>query len=123
MGQHANGGLAVVAEGFDDAVVLNAVRLIGLERSHQLRIYADRHSLSRGNFIITTVKWLTLFPYIQVEARHLLSCHCLAKESCGHPRKLTLDITQHFGAKLAKRRRGGLILAGALGAENGVPGM
>src|SRR5260370_2220064 len=34
-----------------------------------------------------------------------------------------LDITRHFGAKLAKRRRGGLILAGAMGAENGVPCM
>src|SRR5712691_5830869 len=32
-----------------------------------------------------------------------------------------LDITHHFGAKLAKRRRGGLILVGAMGAENGVP--
>src|SRR5437870_1756513 len=32
-----------------------------------------------------------------------------------------LDITQHFGAKLAKRRRGGIVLAGAMGAENGVP--
>src|ERR1700736_6722266 len=34
-----------------------------------------------------------------------------------------LDITHHFGAKLAKRRRGGLILAGAVGGENGVPCM
>src|SRR5258706_6587544 len=34
-----------------------------------------------------------------------------------------LDITHHFGAKLAKRRRGGLILGGAMGAENGVPFM
>ncbi len=34
-----------------------------------------------------------------------------------------LDITHHFGAKLAKRGRGGLILAGAMGAENGVPCM
>src|SRR5271154_4903070 len=34
-----------------------------------------------------------------------------------------LDITPHFGAKLANRRRGGLILAGAMGAENGVPCM
>src|ERR1700731_1085302 len=32
-----------------------------------------------------------------------------------------LDITHHFGAELAKRRRGGIILVGALGAENGVP--
>ena len=32
-----------------------------------------------------------------------------------------LDITHHFGAKLAKRRRGGIVLAGAMGAENGVP--
>src|SRR5260370_6107668 len=34
-----------------------------------------------------------------------------------------LDIIHRFGAKLAKRRRGGLILAGAMGAENGVPCM
>src|SRR5712692_9239307 len=32
-----------------------------------------------------------------------------------------LDITHHFGSKLAKRRRGGIVLAGAMGAENGVP--
>src|SRR5258706_6189448 len=34
-----------------------------------------------------------------------------------------LDITHHFGAKLAERSRGGIILAGAMGAENGVPCM
>jgi uncharacterized protein len=34
-----------------------------------------------------------------------------------------LDIAHHFGAKLAERRRGGLILVGAMGAENGVPCM
>src|SRR5712692_8376093 len=34
-----------------------------------------------------------------------------------------LDITHHFGAKLAERRRGGLILVGAMGAEIGVPFM
>ena len=32
-----------------------------------------------------------------------------------------LDITHHFGAKLAERRRGGLILIGSMGAEIGVP--
>src|SRR5260370_15256116 len=32
-----------------------------------------------------------------------------------------LDITHHFGSKLAKRRRGGLILIGSLGAEIAVP--
>src|SRR6478609_955037 len=32
-----------------------------------------------------------------------------------------LDISHHFGAKLANRRRGGLILVGAMGAENGIP--
>src|SRR5437667_7275608 len=32
-----------------------------------------------------------------------------------------LDITHHFGPKLAKRSRGRLILAGAMGAENGIP--
>src|SRR5258707_12545124 len=34
-----------------------------------------------------------------------------------------LNISHLFGAKLAKRGRGGLILAGAMGAENGVPCM
>jgi short-subunit dehydrogenase len=34
-----------------------------------------------------------------------------------------LDIAHHFGAKLTARRRGGIILAGAMGAENGVPCM
>src|SRR5467141_1003810 len=34
-----------------------------------------------------------------------------------------LDITHHFGAKLVKRGRGGLMLAGAVGAEAGVPRM
>src|SRR6202166_392232 len=32
-----------------------------------------------------------------------------------------LDTTHHFAAKLATRRRGGLILVGAMGAENGIP--
>ena len=32
-----------------------------------------------------------------------------------------LDIVHHFGQKLGERRRGGIILAGAMGAENGVP--
>src|SRR6202048_4455633 len=34
-----------------------------------------------------------------------------------------LDIAHHLGAKLAERRRGGLILIGSMGAENGVPFM
>src|SRR5260370_22342698 len=34
-----------------------------------------------------------------------------------------LDIAHYFGAKLAERRRGGLILVGAFGAENGIPCM
>jgi uncharacterized protein len=34
-----------------------------------------------------------------------------------------LDIAHYFGGKLAERRRGGLILVGAMGAENGVPCM
>src|ERR1700747_3451784 len=32
-----------------------------------------------------------------------------------------LDIAHYFGRKLAERRRGGLILVGAKGAENGIP--
>src|SRR5260221_197113 len=32
-----------------------------------------------------------------------------------------LVIAHHFGAKLTERRRGGIVLAGAMGAENGVP--
>lgn len=38
VGQHANGGFAVFAKRLDDAEVLDAVGLIGLERGHQLRI-------------------------------------------------------------------------------------
>src|SRR5438309_6279536 len=34
-----------------------------------------------------------------------------------------LDIAHYFGWKLAGRRRGGLILVGAMGAENGIPCM
>src|SRR5260370_24422330 len=34
-----------------------------------------------------------------------------------------LDIAHYFGRKLAERRRGGLILLGAMGAENGIPGI
>jgi short-subunit dehydrogenase len=34
-----------------------------------------------------------------------------------------LDIAHHFGQQLGERRRGGIILAGAMGAENGVPMM
>ena len=34
-----------------------------------------------------------------------------------------LDIAHHFGAKLTERRRGGIMLAGAMGAEGGVPMM
>jgi short-subunit dehydrogenase len=34
-----------------------------------------------------------------------------------------LDITHHFGQKLGERRRGGIILVGALGADNGIPYM
>ncbi|WP_158543356.1 SDR family NAD(P)-dependent oxidoreductase [Dyella psychrodurans] len=32
-----------------------------------------------------------------------------------------LDIAHHFGWKLAERKRGGLILVGAMGAESGIP--
>jgi len=34
-----------------------------------------------------------------------------------------LDIAHHFGQKLTERRRGGIILVGAMGAENGIPCM
>jgi short-subunit dehydrogenase len=34
-----------------------------------------------------------------------------------------LDVAHYFGGKLAERRRGGLILVGAMGAENGIPCM
>src|SRR6266852_883293 len=34
-----------------------------------------------------------------------------------------LDIAHYFGRKLAERKRGGLILVGAMGAENGIPCM
>src|SRR5450759_3015178 len=63
MSEHANGGLAVVAEGFDDAVVLNAVRLVGLERSHKLRIYTN------GNPLSITIIYLPTRRYCQTDFR------------------------------------------------------
>ena len=41
MGENADGRFAVVAKGFDDAIVANAVGLVGLQGSHRLRIYHD----------------------------------------------------------------------------------
>jgi short-subunit dehydrogenase len=49
--------------------------------------------------------------------RHLLE-ETLRLNTMSH-----LDIAHYFGGKLAERRRGGLILVGAMGAENGVPCM
>jgi len=49
--------------------------------------------------------------------RHLLE-ETLRLNTMSH-----LDIAHYFGGKLAERRRGGLILVGALGAENGIPCM
>ena len=46
MSQDANRRFAVFAERFNDAVILNAVRLVGLKGSHQLRIYMIERSLS-----------------------------------------------------------------------------
>jgi hypothetical protein len=42
MSEHPNGGFALSAEGFDDPIVLNAVRAVGLQRCHYLRIYHTR---------------------------------------------------------------------------------
>jgi hypothetical protein len=42
MGEHANGRLAVVAEGFDDAIVPNAVRGAGLEANVSNPLAIDR---------------------------------------------------------------------------------
>jgi hypothetical protein len=39
VGDHAEPGFTVLAEGFDDAVVAVAVRLVGLEGCHKLGIY------------------------------------------------------------------------------------
>src|SRR5260370_12071324 len=47
--------------------------------------------------------------------RHLLE-ETLRLNTMSH-----LDIAHYFGRKLAVRRRGGLILLGAMGAENGIP--
>src|SRR5260370_23173856 len=46
MSDHSNGGFAILAERFHDAVIPNAVRLVGLKGSHELRIYTTHWSLS-----------------------------------------------------------------------------
>jgi hypothetical protein len=45
--EDAQAGLTILAEGFDDAIVGDAMRLIALEGGHQLRIYDDQMLLSR----------------------------------------------------------------------------
>jgi hypothetical protein len=48
--EHPDGRLAVFAERFDNAVIADAVRLVGLEGSHSLRIYLAALSLSTAIF-------------------------------------------------------------------------
>jgi hypothetical protein len=48
VGDNAESGLAVLSEGFDDAVVSVAVGIIGLERRHQLGIYTKIKALVKG---------------------------------------------------------------------------
>jgi hypothetical protein len=51
MSDHPNGGFAIFTERFHDAVILNAVGLLGLKGSHKLRIYTAHWSLSIGIFM------------------------------------------------------------------------
>src|SRR6516162_11236346 len=48
MSDHANGGFAIFTERFHDAVIPNAVGLVGLKGSHKLRIYTTHWTLSIG---------------------------------------------------------------------------
>jgi NAD(P)-dependent dehydrogenase (short-subunit alcohol dehydrogenase family) len=58
---------------------------------------------------------------------HLASCLMspggISSGNSPPPRTISTDIAHYFGGKLAERRRGGLILVGAMGAENGIPCM
>src|SRR6267154_2170313 len=107
----------------------------------RLALNAPRRLVSSTVSSLSTFPSLTSSRYLQmprVISTSALSSPMRAPENPGeflkHDRQLLhetlrlntiahLDITHHFGQKLGERRRGGIILVGALGAENGIPCM
>ena len=55
MSEDSNGRLTVLAERFDDTVVLDAARLVGLKGGQQLRLYTDRAGSALTNTLAVKV--------------------------------------------------------------------
>src|SRR6267154_1160585 len=125
--QIAASGINVVLVARRDALLAELGRAISLEFDVQYRVIAM--DLSQEGFIenlaertkdldiglvVSNAGTPNPGEFLKLE-RQLLQA-TLRLNTMAH-----LDIAHHFGAKLAKRRRGGLILVGAMGAENGIP--
>ena len=70
MGEDADGGFAVITVGLDDAVVADAVGLIGLERRHAFRI----HHTQRPSTMVLVYYCLSILYYLHSatgEAAHV----------------------------------------------------
>src|SRR5438309_1589123 len=109
--QIAASGINVVLVARRDALLAELGRAISQEFDVQYRALAM--DLSQEGFIVGLA-----------DATHVLKLdRQLLQKTLRLSTMAHLDIAHHFGAKLAERRRGGIILAGAMGAENGVPCM
>ena len=64
--------------------------------------------------VISNAGTATPGEFLKLEREHLASM--LRLNALAH-----LDIAHHFGRRLAKRRMGGLVLCGAMGADHGIP--
>src|SRR6266700_2201499 len=107
--QIAASGINVVLVARRDALLAELGRAISQEFDVQYRALAM--DLSQEGFIVGLA-----------DATHVLKLdRQLLQKTLRLSTMAHLDIAHHFGAKLAERRRGGLILVGAMGAENGIP--
>src|SRR5216684_3195432 len=125
--QIAASGINVVLVARRDALLAELGRAISQEFDVQYRVLAmdlsqegfiagladATHDIDIG-FVVSNAGTANPGEFLKLD-RQLLQA-TLRLNTMAH-----LDITHHFGAKLAKRRRGGLILVGAMGAENGIP--
>jgi short-subunit dehydrogenase len=64
--------------------------------------------------VVSNAGTATPGEFIKLEREHLAGM--LRLNALAH-----LDIAHHYGRRLARRRRGGLVLCGAMGADHGIP--
>ena len=125
--QIAASGINVVLVARRDALLAELGRAVSQEFGVQYRVLAmdlsqegfiagladATHDLDIG-LVVSNAGTANPGEFLKLD-RHLLQA-TLRLNTMSH-----LDIAHYFGRKLAERRRGGLILVGAMGAENGIP--